>query len=92
MLAERVGFEPKLSNEINTLGGANGTSNLHNSSFLPPSAETPILLIGPAIGIIVLLALPFVAGEGEKSWKRRPIAVLTITLVAVSLGTLTHLV
>ena len=60
-------------------------------SFLPPSAETPILLIGPAIGIVVLLALPFVAGEGEKSWKRRPIAVLTILLVAVGLGTLTHL-
>jgi ubiquinol-cytochrome c reductase cytochrome b subunit len=60
-------------------------------SFLPPSAETPILLIGPAIGITVLLALPFVAGEGEKSWKRRPIAVLTILLVAVGLGTLTHL-
>jgi ubiquinol-cytochrome c reductase cytochrome b subunit len=60
-------------------------------SFLPPSAETPILLIGPVIGILVLLALPFVAGEGEKSWKRRPIAVLTILLVAVALGTLTHL-
>ena len=60
-------------------------------SFLPPAAETPILLIGPAIGIVILLVLPFVAGEGEKSWKRRPIAVLTILLVAVSLGTLTHL-
>jgi ubiquinol-cytochrome c reductase cytochrome b subunit len=60
-------------------------------SFLPPSAETPILLIGPAIGIVVLLVLPFVAGEGEKSWKRRPIAVLTILLAAVSLGTLTRL-
>ena len=60
-------------------------------SFLPPAAETPILLIGPAIGLIVLIALPFVAGEGEKSWKRRPIAVLTILLIAVGLGTLTHL-
>jgi len=60
-------------------------------SYLPPSAETPILLIGPAIGIVVLLALPFVAGEGEKSWKRRPIAVLVILLVAVALGTLTEL-
>lgn len=60
-------------------------------SFLPPSAETPILLIGPAIAIIVLLALPLVAGEGEKSWKRRPIAVLTVLLVAVALGTLTRL-
>ncbi len=60
-------------------------------SYLPPAAETPILLIGPVVAIIVLLALPFVAGEGEKSWKRRPVAVLSILIVAVALGTLTHL-
>jgi ubiquinol-cytochrome c reductase cytochrome b subunit len=60
-------------------------------SFLPPAAETSILLIGPLIGIVVLLVLPFFAGEGEKSWKRRPIAVLVILVSAVSLGTLTHL-
>jgi ubiquinol-cytochrome c reductase cytochrome b subunit len=60
-------------------------------SFLPPAAEAPILLIGPLIGIVVLLVLPFFAGEGEKSWKRRPIAVLVILLAAVSLGTFTHL-
>jgi ubiquinol-cytochrome c reductase cytochrome b subunit len=50
-----------------------------------------VLLIGPAIALAVLFALPFVAGEGEKSWKRRPIAVLTILLAAVALGSLTHL-
>src|SRR3989454_7611613 len=60
-------------------------------SFLPPSAETPILLIGPGIAIMVLLLLPLVAGEGEKSWKRRPIAILAILLIAVTLGSLTHL-
>src|SRR5437660_9631019 len=60
-------------------------------SLLPPSAETPILLIGPAVGIAALIALPFLAGEGEKSWKRRPIAVLTVLLGAVALGTLTRL-
>jgi ubiquinol-cytochrome c reductase cytochrome b subunit len=60
-------------------------------SYLPPSAETPILLIGPAIAIVVLLGLPFFAGEGEKSWKRRPIAVLVILLLAVTLSALTHL-
>ncbi len=60
-------------------------------SYLPPSAETPILLIVPAVGILGLLALPFVAGEGEKHWKRRPIAVLSVLLIAVALGTLTHL-
>jgi ubiquinol-cytochrome c reductase cytochrome b subunit len=60
-------------------------------SYLPPASETPILLIGPAVGLVVLIALPFFSGEGEKSWKRRPIAVLTVLLAAVSLGALTQL-
>jgi ubiquinol-cytochrome c reductase cytochrome b subunit len=60
-------------------------------SFLPPSMETPVLLIAPVVVIVGLLLLPFVFGEGEKSWRRRPIAVLTILLVAVSLGTFTRL-
>src|SRR6202008_4541926 len=60
-------------------------------SLLPPALETPALLIGPAIVLMVLLALPFVSGEGEKSWKRRPIAVLTILLTAVALGSFTNL-
>jgi ubiquinol-cytochrome c reductase cytochrome b subunit len=60
-------------------------------SLLPPSMETPALLIGPVVVIMILLLLPFLSGEGEKSWKRRPIAVLTILLTAIALGTLTHL-
>ncbi len=60
-------------------------------SFLPPAAETPLLLIGPVIAIALLLGLPFFAGEGEKSWRRRPVAVLTILLTAVALGALTQL-
>src|SRR5262249_39839167 len=60
-------------------------------SLLPPSLETPALLIGPVIVIAVLLLLPFFSGEGEKSWKRRPIAVLTVMLIAIILGTFTHL-
>ncbi len=60
-------------------------------SLLPPSMETPALLIGPVVVILALLLLPFVFGEGEKSWRRRPIAVLTILLVAVAMGTFTRL-
>ncbi len=60
-------------------------------SLLPPSLETPALLIGPVVVIFALILLPFLFGEGEKSWRRRPIAVLSILLIAVSLGTLTHL-
>ena len=47
-------------------------------SLLSPSLETPFLLIGPALAIIGLILLPFLSGEGEKSWKRRPIAVVTV--------------
>jgi len=60
-------------------------------SLLPPSLETPALLIGPVVAIVALLLLPFLSGEGEKSWKRRPIAVLTVLLIAITLGTFTHL-
>jgi ubiquinol-cytochrome c reductase cytochrome b subunit len=60
-------------------------------SFLPPSAETPILLIGPAIGLAVLFGLPFISGEGEKSWRKRPIAVLTIVFVVGAFTSLTQL-
>jgi ubiquinol-cytochrome c reductase cytochrome b subunit len=60
-------------------------------ALLPPSLETPALLIGPVIAIGALLLLPLVAGEGEKSWRRRPIAVLTIILVALMLSSFTHL-
>jgi ubiquinol-cytochrome c reductase cytochrome b subunit len=60
-------------------------------SFLPPAAETPLLMIGPVVIIALLLGLPFFAGVGEKSWRRRPVAVLTILLTAVTLGALTQL-
>ena len=60
-------------------------------SLLPPKMETPALLIGPVIAILFLLLLPFIFGEGEKTWRRRPIAVLTILLVAVVFGTLTDM-
>ena len=60
-------------------------------SLLPASMETPVLLIGPVLAILGLLLLPFLSGEGEKSWKRRPIAVITVLLLAITLGTFTHL-
>ena len=60
-------------------------------SLLPSSLETPALLIGPVLVIAGLLLLPFLSGEGEKSWRRRPIAVLTVSLIAITLGTFTDL-
>jgi len=60
-------------------------------ALLPPEMETPALLIGPVIVIGFLILLPFLSGEGEKSWRRRPVAVVTLLLVAISLATFTKL-
>jgi ubiquinol-cytochrome c reductase cytochrome b subunit len=60
-------------------------------AYLPPAMETPCILIAPIVGIGILLALPFYAAEGEKSWHRRPVAILVLSTVAVTWGTLTHL-
>jgi ubiquinol-cytochrome c reductase cytochrome b subunit len=60
-------------------------------AFLPPSLETPFLLIVPIVIIGSLLLLPLIAGEGEKHWSRRPVAVLMIALIAVTLGVFTRL-
>jgi ubiquinol-cytochrome c reductase cytochrome b subunit len=60
-------------------------------SYLPPSLETPFLLVAPVLGIAGLVALPFYAGEGEKSWHKRPIAILMLTTIALAWSVLTHL-
>jgi ubiquinol-cytochrome c reductase cytochrome b subunit len=60
-------------------------------ALLPPAMETPVLLIAPVIVIGFLILLPFLSNEGEKSWQRRPIAVITLLLIAVALGTFTRL-
>jgi len=60
-------------------------------ALLPPETETVVLLVAPVIVIGFLILLPFMSGEGEKSWKRRPVAVLTLLLIAVALGTFTRL-
>jgi len=60
-------------------------------ALLPPNWETPFLLIAPIVGILILLGLPLVAGVGEKSWHRRPVAVLAVMFLAIAWAVLTHL-
>jgi ubiquinol-cytochrome c reductase cytochrome b subunit len=60
-------------------------------SYLPPELETPFLLIVPPVAVAILIALPLIAGVGEKSWWRRPVAVFSLMFVATCWGVLTHL-
>ena len=53
-------------------------------AYLPPELETPFMLIAPILGIAFLVALPFFAAEGEKSWHRRPVAILSVSFIAVA--------
>jgi ubiquinol-cytochrome c reductase cytochrome b subunit len=60
-------------------------------ALLPPQIETFLLIAGPVIAIGFLIALPLISGTGEKSWRRRPIAVLSVLLIIISLVALTQL-
>ncbi|TMB18453.1 MAG: c-type cytochrome [Deltaproteobacteria bacterium] len=60
-------------------------------ALLPANLETVLLLTAPVAGIAVLFALPLVAGTGEKSWRRRPGAVIALVMILLVTGTLTWL-
>ena len=60
-------------------------------ALAPPSMETVLLLVGPAIGIGFLIALPLISGTGEKHWRRRPVAVLTVLVIIIALAAFTQL-
>jgi len=60
-------------------------------ALLPPNMETILLIIGPVIAIGFLIALPLISGTGEKSWRRRPVAVLSVLLIIIALAAFTQL-
>jgi ubiquinol-cytochrome c reductase cytochrome b subunit len=60
-------------------------------ALLPPYMETVIILVAPVVAIALLFAIPFLSGTGERSALRRPVAVLTVLLVVLTLGVLTYL-
>jgi ubiquinol-cytochrome c reductase cytochrome b subunit len=59
-------------------------------SLSPPATETFIILVFPAILILALLLVPFVSNRGERSPRRRPIAVLSVILIYAVAGALTY--
>jgi len=60
-------------------------------ALLPDWMEVLILFIAPALGIGFLFALPFISGTGEKSAQRRPVAVLSVLFIMLTIGTLTYM-
>ena len=60
-------------------------------ALLPDWMEVLVLFVAPAVLIGFLLALPFIWGDGEKSARRRPVAVLSVIVIMLVLGVLTYM-
>ncbi len=58
-------------------------------SLLPPASETAIMLIAPAAGVVILLAIPFLSNSGERAPSRRPAMVLIALLTVMAIVALT---
>ena len=53
--------------------------------------ETVVMLTAPFVVIGILFALPFISNTGEKSPRRRPVAVLSVLLIFIVLGAFNYL-
>jgi ubiquinol-cytochrome c reductase cytochrome b subunit len=60
-------------------------------ALLPDYMETFLLLVAPVVGVAVLVLLPFYSGTGEKSYRRRPMAVTVVLLALLTVGLLAYL-
>jgi ubiquinol-cytochrome c reductase cytochrome b subunit len=60
-------------------------------ALLPDWMEVVILFVAPTLAIGLLLAMPFISGTGEKSARRRPVAVLSVVFVMLVIAVLTYM-
>ena len=60
-------------------------------AFLPLGLETPLMLVAPVIGVAAMLLVLVFASQGERQWSRRPVAVLSVSVIAVVVGVFTRL-
>lgn len=60
-------------------------------ALLPAYMETFLMLTAPAIGIVILFLVPFLSNAGEKSARRRPVAVVGVILIMLTLSVLAWL-
>ena len=58
-------------------------------SLLPPASETAIMLIAPGVGVLVLIAVPFLSNSGERAPSKRPAMVLVALVTVMAIAALT---
>jgi ubiquinol-cytochrome c reductase cytochrome b subunit len=61
------------------------------AALCPPALEGPMLLGIVPLGLTLLVLVPILGGRGERSPRRRPLAVAVVLLIATTLGVFTWL-
>jgi len=59
-------------------------------ALIPDASEPYVMILGPLIAIVGLIALPIIANKGERSFKRRPVAVAASVGVVVFIVAMTQ--
>jgi ubiquinol-cytochrome c reductase cytochrome b subunit len=60
-------------------------------ALLPDWMEAWVMFGAPAIALVILFFLPFYANQGEKSARRRPVAVLAVIFIVMVIGILAYM-
>jgi ubiquinol-cytochrome c reductase cytochrome b subunit len=60
------------------------------AALMPNGSEVLLFFVLPTIAAILLFALPFISNQGEKNWRRRPIAVLSVIVAVLTIGMLSY--
>jgi len=59
-------------------------------ALIPDVAEPYVMILGPLIAIVGLIVLPIIANKGERSFKRRPVAVAASVGIVVFIIAMTQ--
>jgi ubiquinol-cytochrome c reductase cytochrome b subunit len=59
-------------------------------ALMPPSVEDYLIVGGPILTVILLIAIPFARNKGERSFRRRPWAVAAFLIVAIAIPVLIY--
>jgi len=57
-------------------------------ALIPHKMTTPVILLAPLTGIIVLLLVPIASNKGERHPRKRPWAVASVIVIVMMIGTL----
>ncbi|MFL6464993.1 MAG: cytochrome b N-terminal domain-containing protein [Bryobacteraceae bacterium] len=60
-------------------------------ALIPDWMEVIVLFVVPGLIGLWLLLLPFISGTGEKSYRRRPVAVLSVIFILLTIGVLAYM-